>query len=118
MTLDTRARQTASDLITKFGKSLTLKTVVNGTYDPATGEITNTETTATVLGIVKDYASNEIDGTMVLVGDRKVSIAALGNTEPQTTDKITIDGVDWQVVAVSGIWSGELKAMHVIQVRK
>lgn len=105
------------DLLKEFGKVLTLKSVSNGTYDPSTGDISNTETTTTIIGLVKDYSSNELVDSLVLVGDRKITVSG-SVSEPKPTDKITIDSIDWTIISVGGVWDGEAKAMHILQVRK
>jgi len=119
MTLDTRARATADKLIGKFGKSVTLTRVTEGTYDPSTGEMSGgSTTTETVAALVKDYNGIELLSGMVQAGDRKVKVAALNVSEPQINDTLTIDSLVYSVLAVKSIWSGEKVAIYELQVRK
>jgi hypothetical protein len=119
MTLDAKARNTADTLLDKFGKSITLTSIVEGTYDPATGDMSaNTITNTTHTAIIKDYNGIDFISGVVQAGDRKVMIAALGAPTPQPADKVTVDSEVYQVVAVRHIWSGELPALYEMQVRK
>lgn len=119
MTLDIRARATADRLIGKFGKQVTLTRVTEGTYNPDTGELSGgSTTTQTVVALVKDFNGIEILTGAIQAGDRKVSIAALNATEPQIGDKMTIDSLDYNVLSVKSIWSGEKTAVYELQVRK
>lgn len=119
MTLDTRARATADKLLDKFGKSVTLTSIIEGSYDPTTGEMGAGATTSTMhTAIIKDYNGIDFISGVVQAGDRKVMIAALGAPTPQPADKITIDNEVYQVISVRYIWSGELPALYEMQVRK
>ncbi len=119
MTLDTKARATSDRLIGKFGKSVTLTRVVEGTYDPSTGDMAaGSTTTQTVAALVKDFNGIELLSGAIQAGDRKVSIAALNATEPQIGDTMTVDTLVYNVLAVKSIWSGEKVAIYELQVRK
>ena len=119
MTLDIKARATAYRLITSFGKQITLTRVTEGTYNPDTGEMAAGSTTVqNVFALIKDYNGIELMSGVVQAGDRKVKIPALGNTEPQTGDTVTIDSMVYNVIAVKTIWSGEKAAIYELQVRK
>jgi hypothetical protein len=119
MTLDARARATANTLLDKFGKSITLTSIVEGSYDPATGDMSaNTATNTTHTAIIKDYNGIDFMSGVIQSGDRKVMIAALDTTTPQPADKVTIDSEVYQVIAVRYVWSGELPSLYELQVRK
>ena len=119
MTLDARARNTADKLLTKFGKLVTLSRITEGSYDPTTGEMaTPTAVSSSVYALIKDYKGIDLTNGVILQGDRKVTIAALGIDEPQPADKVTLDLYDYNVISVRKVWSGELAAMFELQVRK
>jgi hypothetical protein len=119
MTLDVKARNTADTLLNKFGKLITLTSIAEGSYDPATGDMSaNTTTNTTHTAIIKDFNGVDFISGVIQSGDRKVTIAALNATTPQPSDKITIDSEVYQVVSVRHIWSGELPALYEMQVRK
>ena len=46
--LDAKARATALKLLNKFGKSVTLTIVTEGTYDPTTGEVSGSSTSTEI----------------------------------------------------------------------
>jgi hypothetical protein len=75
-------------------------------------------TIQTVAALVKDFNGIELLSGAIQAGDRKVSIAALNTTEPQIGDTMTIDSLDYNVLAVKSIWSGEKVAIYQLQVRK
>ena len=119
MTLDSRARNTANNLLTKFGKSITLTRITEGNYDPTTGEMAAaTSSTSNHYAIISEYDGNALINGVIQSGDKKVSIASLNIDIPQTGDKATIDALDYSIISVKSIWSGELAAVYELQVRK
>ena len=67
-------RAVAKDILTKFGKNITLKREQDGgVYDPVTGT-TSAGTTTTILGVgvILSYQRADIDGTNILMTDRKL----------------------------------------------
>ena len=73
MTLDARARATANTLLDKFGKSITLTSIVEGSYDPATGDMSaNTATNTTHTAIIKDYNGIDFISGVIQSGDKKL----------------------------------------------
>jgi len=119
MTLDTKARNTANKMIAKFGKSITLTRVTEGSYDPTTGEMAaSTNSTATLSALIQDYKPFEYVSGAIESGDRQVTIAALDATIPNIGDTITIDALVYSVISVKTVWSGELAALYELQVRK
>lgn len=119
MTLDAKARSLADKLFTKFGKSITITSIVEGAYDPSTGEMSGgTSTTTTHIALIKDFKGSDLIDGVIQAGDRQATIAALNATTPQPADKVTIDSEVYQVIAVRNVWSGELPAFFEMQVRK
>lgn len=72
---------------------------------------------------VSGYAAHEIDGTLVLVGDRKVIISALevgraaGLDEPKRGDSIVRDGGSGAIQSANKVRDGEVLDRYVLQVR-
>lgn len=120
--LDIRFRKLSTDLIDRYGKSVTLTNVTTGSYNTATSSITNTTSDTTVKALVEDYSLHSsgagFDSGLILSGDKKFSIAAAGITTPKPGDSITLDSVLWKVVRVTEVWSGEQIAMYELQARK
>jgi len=116
--LDAELRQVAVDLTGELGKALTIKEYTGATYDPATGSNTPSYTDHAVNGAVRSYSERLIDGGSVQVGDLEVTLPAQSLTfEPDTQDKVTLDGVDWSVVNAGRAY-GDQVIIYRLQVRK
>ena len=90
--------EAASELLEEFGTGLVLKRVTSGAYDPATGDVANTETTHAGFGAAFDYESRDIDGTKIKAGDHRILIGVAGMAEPEADDRVTISGRTFTVV--------------------
>jgi hypothetical protein len=54
-------------------------------------------------GFISDYTDREVDGTLVVTGDRKVCIlgASISSSKiPQGNDKVTVEGYTYKIVRV------------------
>lgn len=74
-----------------------------GVYDPATGTTSGTTTTIAVPdAIVAGYSEQQIDGTVIQAGDRRVMIRAdrLTAVTPTPDDNITFGGKAWEIVSM------------------
>jgi len=117
--LDTKARATAVRLLNKYGKAVSHTIVTEGTYDPITGDVSGGSTSVGVpKAILEEYSGEEYAAGLVEKGDKKLTIAAKGNTEPNPNDRFIVDSVTYTVIAVQVIWSGEEHALYVSQVRR
>lgn len=116
--LDRKLRQTAVNLVNKYGKVITHTAVSEGSYDPITGTVTPANTDYSIKAIVEDYKGIELVSGQIQHGDVKITMPAKGNTKPDPNDKITIDSIVYMVVSVKSVWSGEMAAIYELQVRK
>lgn len=124
--LDIRARATGLRLLEKYGKPCTISRIIEGAYDPATGNISaESVVTSTPFALIEDYSGilQSSEGIALISGmiektDRKVTIPAKGQDEPAPNDRLSIDGVTYSVISVGVVWSGEQAALYVMQVRK
>jgi len=115
--LDTRFRALATRLINKYGKSITLTSVTTGSYNPATGSVTNTTSAASVKALVEDYKTGFADG-LVKIGDKKFTVAAIDlSSSPKPGDTITLGSATYSVIRVIETWSGEQIASYELQGR-
>ena len=117
--LDT-LRQTAKDLVTRFGKNATLRRYTS-TYDVATGRNVNTSAdTAVIITPPEPVNDRWINNGTAKFGDAMCSLAAQGlSIRPDPTrDKVVFDGEEWTVIAASPVYSGELIALYNLQLRK
>jgi hypothetical protein len=116
--LDAEMRQVAVDLTGELGKALTVRENTGSTYDPATGTNTVTYTDHAVNGAVRSYSERLIDGGSVQVGDLEVTLPAQSlSFEPDTQDKVTLDGEDWSIVNAARAY-GDQVIVYRLQVRK
>lgn len=89
------------DLITEFGQSVTLRDVVKGSYNPATGSTSlDTVTERTGQGILLDFTGQEFQtNSLIKTGDKKLKLAAGGLTAPPTLlSKVVAQGRAWSIV--------------------
>ena len=121
--LDTIARKQADAALSRYGKSVTLKTSIPGAHDPVTHKATLTEVSYTVKGLVESFNSFQVNGTSILRDDVRLTLAALNlaaKPAPDWSVDISVDGVTrtYSIITVDPIYSGELAAMYVCQLRK
>lgn len=117
--LDGPLRAVAKNVMRRFGAEGTIEYVGTGTYNPTTGTASSdVDKTLTAKGLVERYTSAEIDGTLVLRGDLKWTVAALGIDAPRPNDLVTIDEKRHTVISVSPTWSGEEVALYALQLRR
>lgn len=111
-------QDTALRLLTKFGQSVTHTIRTPGTYNTATGSVTVSETTQSVNAAMFDFGSEEIDGMIVIAGDKRVYIASSGVTAPKVDDTLTVGGVVWTIKRVSDLNPAGTSIIYDVQVRK
>lgn len=103
-------------LMDDFGADWTLTRPAAGTYNPATGTMSGgTPTPFTVRGVFINYTDENVDGTVVQMGDRRFLMRAAGApTAPDIGDRI--DGL--QVVAVRTVAPNGTPIAFSCQMRK
>lgn len=109
---------TAHQLLTEFGVTAILIKVVAGSYDPAVGSTTNTETSYTITMYEEDASGTDVDGTQVKAGDKLAMISASGTVQPETNDRITYQGASWQVVSSTRENANGLAVIYYVTMRK
>jgi hypothetical protein len=114
----TNSNATATRLLAKFGRSVTHTIRTAGTYDPATGLITVTETTQSATAALFDYGTKDIDGTLIVMGDKRALIAANITTMPKPDDTLTVGSVVWTIKQVNELNPAGTSVMYEAQVRK
>jgi len=115
---DDEIAQTAKDTIAEFGASVTLIRVSEGSYDPATGTTTNTETSEALKAVVEDYTPWELQNGLGVVGGKKFTCAALGLTIPLLTDKITLGTDTFLIAKNETTYSGSIPILYVLGTTK
>jgi hypothetical protein len=109
-----------ANAIQQFGMPMTLSTETAGVYDPATGVISNpTKVESPVSGLIMEYDSKDIDGSVIKIGDKKVLMTASDTTPEPTSDyTLTMGDKDWAVINCNPIAPAGLAIVYEVQVRK
>jgi hypothetical protein len=103
MTLATSLRATASKLMAKFGGTATIRRVTTGTYNPATGTVSEATSDTAVRGVLQDVNLREVND-LIRATDKRLLIAAADLAAPPTTaDEVIITGATYQVIRVDTI---------------
>lgn len=121
MPLDAPLRAVSQKVIDKFGKSVTLRIVTAGSYDPATRTATNSDADQTVNAVITNppAGSQFRESGTVRLGDRMVTIPAKNlTTVPDTSSLVVIDSREYEVVEVNPVYSGDQVAIYELLVRR
>lgn len=110
-----RMRATATRLLTENGKIYPLTRGGTTSRDQFGKEVTTPAITTTVTGVITEYSSREIDGSLVATGDKKLS--ATFETEVRIDDRIEIDGKKWRVVQPNPVKPADVVISYNIQLR-
>ena len=113
-----RPASTAKRLLDRFGQNGSLsRTVEDGGYDPFGGPIQTTETTPCTVALLQ-FDNHQIDGELVLIGDRRALIAPDASFEPQAGDSLTVGSEVLQVVRNRPVSPAGVVVLHDCVVRK
>ena len=119
MTLDAKFRSLATNMLQAYGKEVTFKRITQGSYDPDTGSVSTTVTNYTVYTLLQNPDDTQLasgqyrmDQVIALLSAEELGI------EPTLNDKIYIDGVDWNISAISFTSSGAQKALFNCVINK
>jgi len=109
-------------LIEENGEEMVLNQKSFSQYDPATGEMTSTTVGVNIIAYQGSYDLAEVDGTMVIRGDRKVVMPSTDVNgdpfEPDVDDTVEATGDKTTIVSVSKIMSAGSVICYVCQVRE
>lgn len=119
----------AGPLIEKYGLVLTLRRVVPGVYDAATGGMAaSTTTDYSCFGLIEEYKDSMVAMSLVKQGDKKILLSAKNlAVAPQVGDQIVgmSDGTyyippegEGSKQPVQTLAPGGIAVMYTIQVRK
>jgi len=109
--MHTMLSRDVSHLLQDYGSDLTLTRQVGAAYSPTTGKLSaGTTSTYTVRGVFINYRDENVDGTVIRMGDRRLLVRAQGaGTTPQIGDRVSgLELVDVRTIAPNGVavaWS-------------
>lgn len=106
---------TSTRLLQRFGAPAVLKRVTTGAYDPSTGQNSTTTDELPTTAAVFAYDQKYIDGTNILQGDQRALLAPY--QEPKQGDKLTWQGVDFEVIAVKPASPAGVPVLFEAQIR-
>lgn len=117
--MDVKMRAMALRLANKFGKSVTLTTYGDSTYDVTTGTAAPSSTKSNVIkGVITRPAKSDYDSGTAVNGDLLFLIPAQGlNKVPDLSDKVLLDGVSWKIIDIEALYSGEQVAVYTLHMR-
>lgn len=106
-----------TNLINDKGKTLTLRKVTEGTYNPATGSVSNTTADTSTYGMMLNFKDQDYDGTIIQRSDRKVVLRVDG-VVPEIQDQIIEGGDTYRVLNVRTIEEAGTDIVYILHVRK
>lgn len=106
-------REDLDFLLSHHGKPVTISYKTFTAYDPATGLVTSTGSDIQSTGFIYSFDKEEIDGTSVLMSDRKCLLSGSLSQSPEPND--TINGLT--IISVSQIESGGDVMCYMCQLR-
>lgn len=117
-TFYTHMAATATRLLTKFGKHVTLVRSTGSSYDPVTGAAVPVMTAnVSGVGLLKPFPDVMVDSTRVLASDRLLVLDA--TAEPMADDRPQINGEDWTIVDIKTVKPDDATAVvYFVHVRK
>ena len=112
MTFYSEMADVALELLTEYGRSITLTRTTGGSIDPVTGAIiAGASDDQVTIGVIKPYQASLIDGTLIKASDKEVILSS--SIAPLMTD--TINGM--QIVKIDEISPAGTVVVYKVQVR-
>lgn len=104
MGLAETSAKTALNMLTKFGRNITVSRVTSaGTYNGDTGKTSAPSiSSAVVKGYLKDYDSRARSSPNLLIqtGDKEFIVSARNFSKPSLADTFTVDGERYTIVPI------------------
>jgi hypothetical protein len=108
----------AKQALTEDGISVTIRKVVVGEYDPATGSASNTVTETVKKGLVLPFGSGQtfFNGKPILTNDERLLLEPSAVFE--LTDSVLIGGIEYNIVSAVSIAPAGIKCLHDLHIRR
>ncbi|OEZ92196.1 hypothetical protein JAB9_47630 [Janthinobacterium sp. HH107] len=122
MTDYTKTAARADKSLRRKGGIVVLRHVVTGVYDPDLGAAPTTSADYEGTGVKIAYEAENIDGTLILVGDQKLLLSPLqrnGQAMPAPTaaDLVLFGGASYTVKSVETTAPVDVAVLHTLQLR-
>ncbi len=109
--------ETTTRLLTAHGQAITLRRTSGGTYTASTDTYSGqTTTTLSAYGVVTNYRADQIDGSAIRRGDRRLVLDA--SVTPTQADEVLLDGAYWSIVNIEAKNPAGTPISYVVQVRR
>lgn len=122
MSFYTEMQAVADTAINEYGQkvSITHKTV--GNYDPLSSTAAISTTMQVGNGVIFDYTAikdgiGQADGTLILQGDRKLLLSAVGITAPNIDDTVVANGITYIIKNIKSSNPAGTVVMYECQLR-
>ena len=111
-----------ANAVAMYGTTVSITRRVSGAYDATQGKATVVPTVYTTKGILLSYKDYNVDGTMVMQGDRKLILSTTATWSPSAIlpvpgDQVSVSGAIWNVINVNQIALQGAKVSYVLQMR-
>lgn len=118
MSFYTQLAAAAKREIEAKGRSVTLRSI-SRSYNPATDIYTPTNSDVSVIGIFTDYTQFEIDGDVILKGDKRLIIAGDSVTVAPSLEGIVIDdSLNYKIMNVETVRPAATVLLYKLQLRR
>ena len=112
----------ADQSLRRKGGIVVLRQVVTGDYDPDLGAAPTTTTDYEGTGVKINYEAENIDGTLIQVGDQQLLLSPLqrnGQAMPTPTvaDLVLFGGASYTVKSIETTAPVDLAVLHTLQLR-
>lgn len=106
--------------IRRDGQNVRMDRPARGSYNPGTDSYgSGSAQSKTLKALVLSYRRDQVDGMMIVAGDRRVIVAAEDVPfDPKPGDRVGIGGLDHQVVMVEPVQPGPFAIGYSLQVRR
>lgn len=123
MTFYANMATVATNLITQFGQTMTIREPSGETFNMVTGPSgASSPVDHSVVGIVKDFPSKLVDNERILMGDKQVVLSATDTSGaafvPEPDFQVLIAGEEWSIVGIDTKDPAGTDLVHILHVRK
>ena len=103
MSLGKSLQKVAQKVVNKFGGLVNVRLVSRGTYNTATGTVSESETANEVRGVLDQVSASEVSDR-IRATDKKLTIAAIEfNGNIGLDDRVVIEGVTHEIVLINTV---------------
>lgn len=115
MSLYDELADTALEVLTEFGQSITHRSYTTGTYDLATGVTTPATTDTTRTGALFDINTTTVRGQLVQVSDKRLLVD--GAAAINLRDRLIVNSVEYIIVSLGEISPAGTRVLYDMHVR-